>query len=148
MMTSKGSRRSFFGVDATVARQCVDGQGLEDVVVNHAVLTGRVVDWSPACGFEVAFDVACFGGFAVILWLGDGERHVSICPLDDGGEPDLIAEDVVGCNPTLEILQRSGWDILNGLSGPWFAPEIWNRVTEDFGNEAELGWEGYLHHES
>ncbi len=131
-------------MEVAVTRQGVDGEGLEGVVEEEAVLASGIENRRPARGDEVLLDLAISGRFAVILRLADGEGNLAIGPLNDGGEPHVIAKDLVRGDPALQILQRRGMDELDGLTCAGIAAKVRHGMGDDFRDEAELRRDGDL----
>lgn len=53
----------------------------------------------------------------MILGLADGEGYLTIGPVDDGGEVNIVSKDFVGGDPALQLFERRGGHELDGLAG-------------------------------
>lgn len=133
-------------VDVAVPRKGVDGEDGISVVEEDLVLSFRIADRSPPRGEEGCFDLPRGCGRTMILRLSDGKGHLIVRPADHGGEPHVVAEDLVRRHPPLEIFQGCGREKLNGLPLAGFSPKIGDGMGEDLWDETEFRRNGDFDH--
>lgn len=128
--------------DVAVSRQGVDGENVESVVEEQQ-MPGGIGDAGPTGLGEVGLDVAISGRFAVVLRLANGEGDLSIGPFDHGGEMHIVFKDLVGGQPSFQILQRcrvNDAKLVSERRNGWIVPQIHLGQGNHRRNQPEFRW--------